>query len=266
MEFGKTLYEDFFVVVCADDRIQLDFDIGIDLAEVFNLLAQSVETNGLAASFPSNLHIGLVIQRIDRNADLRNQVREGADIFEMAAVGDDGDFHLITVRRLHNIPQTFGEHNRLATDNVQADSKNTLTAEMLTNVRKYFLYIVRIAPDFGRLVPLGKAEFAMVIACFGDMPVDDDEFFDIHKFSSQDCGEWLGDDDAGLNEIGADIAVVIASEVCECARVARRAGNDKAFFCSLCQVTQDYVLCMPSQGPSAAPEHSVAHFVDFGVI
>ena len=123
---------------------------------------------------------------------------------------------------------------------------------MLTNVRKYFLHIVRIAPNFNRLVPLGKAEFAMVIACFGDMPVDDDEFFDIHKFSSQDCGEWLGDDDAGLNEIGADIAVVIAPEVRKGARVTRRARDNKELGRPIGNVSQNGVFCVPSQGPSAA--------------
>lgn len=266
MEFGKTLYEDFVKVMLAHNGIQLDFNIGICFAEVLNLLAQSVETNGLAAAFPSNLHVGLVIQRIDGNANLRNQMRERADVFEMAAVGDDGDFHLIIVRSFHNIPQAFGEHNRLATDNVQADSKNTLTAEMLTDVRKYFLYIVRIAPNFDGLVPLGKAKFAMVIACFGDMPVDDDEFFDIHKFSSQDCGEWLGDDDAGLNEIGADIAVVIAPEVRKGARVTRRARDNKELGRPIGNVSQNGVFCVPSQGPATAFQHCVAHFVDFGVI
>jgi hypothetical protein len=248
--------------VRTDDRIQLDFDIGIDLAEVFNLLAQSVKTNGLAAAFPSNLHVGLVIQRIDRNADLRNQVREGADIFEMAAVGDDGDFHLITVRRLHNIPQAFGEHNRLATDNVQADFEDTLTAEMLTNVRKYFLYIVRIAPDFGRLVPLGKAEFAMVIACFGDMPVDDYEFFDIHKFSSQDCGEWLGDDDAGLDEICTDVMVVFAFEHLEGVTFTRCYRDNQRLAASRGFVLQDGVFAAPIEVPTTAPKEGVTEIVD----
>jgi hypothetical protein len=252
MEFGKAFDKDLVKVMLAHNCIQLDFNIGICFAEVLNLLAQSVETNGLAAAFPSNFHVGLVIQRIDGNANLRNQMRERADVFEMAAVGDDGDFHLIIVRCFHNIPQAFRGHNRLATDDVQADSKNTLTAKMLTNVRKYFLHIVRIAPNFNRLVPLGKAEFAVIVTGFGDVPVDDDEFFDIHKFSSQDCGEWLGDDDAGLDEERANVTVVVAPEVREGAWIALCGGNDKAFFGPLCQVAQDYVLCMPSQGPSAA--------------
>lgn len=249
MEFGKTLYEDFVVVVRADDRIQLDFDIGIDLAEVFNLLAQSVKTNGLAAAFPSNFHIGLVIQRIDRNADLRNQVREGADIFEMAAVGDDGDFHFVGVGCFYHIPQAFGEHNRLAADDVQADSEDTLTAEMLTDVRKYFLYIVRIAPDFGRLVPLGKAEFAMVIACFGDMPVDDDEFFDIHKFSSQDCGEWLGDDDAGLDEECTEVLVVFPFKHFESVIVARCTGHFDCLKSTFSDMFEEWVLFASYKDP-----------------
>jgi hypothetical protein len=180
MEFGKTLYENLVEVVLAYNRIQFNLDIGINLAKVLDLLAQSVETDGLSSAFPPNFHVGLMIQRVDGYPDLGNQVREGADIFEVAAVGDDGDFHLITVRCLHNIPQTFGEHNRLATDNVQADSKNTLTAEMLTNVRKYFPYIVRIAPDFGGLVPLGEAKTAAIVAGFGDVPVDDD-CLDVHN-------------------------------------------------------------------------------------
>jgi hypothetical protein len=73
-------------------------------------------------------------------------------------------------------------------------------------------------------------------------------------------------DDACLDEECADIAIVVAPEVREGAWIAWCGGNDKAFFCPLCQVAQDYVLCMPSQGPSTAPEHCVAHFVDFGVV
>ena len=42
MEFGKTLYEDFVVVVHAYNRIQLNFDIGINLADVFNFLTESL--------------------------------------------------------------------------------------------------------------------------------------------------------------------------------------------------------------------------------
>ena len=193
-------------------------------------------------------------------------MREGADIFEMAAVGDDGDFHFVGVGCFYHVPQAFRKHNGFAANDVQADSKNTLTAEMLTNVRKYFLYVVRIAPNFDGLVPLGKAEFALIVAGFGDVPVDDDEFFGIHKLSSQVCGEWLGDDDTGLDEKLAKVAVVIAPEVREGAWIAWCGGNDKAFFGPLCQVAQDYMLCMPSQGPAAAFQHCVAHFVDFGVI
>ena len=76
----------------------------------------------------------------------------------------------------------------------------------------------------------------------------------------------LSDDDAGLNEVGPDVAVIITSEVCKSSGIAWRRGDDKAFFCPFCQVAQDYVLCMPSQSPSAAFQHSVAHFVNFGVI
>jgi hypothetical protein len=129
----------------------------------------------------------------------------------MAAVGDDGDFHLIIVRCFHNIPQAFRGHNRLATDDVQSDFENSLAAKVLANVRKYFLYVVRITPNLDRFVPLGKAEFAEIVTGFGDVPVDDDKFFDIHKLSSQVCGEWLGDDDSGLDEELAKVAVVIAT-------------------------------------------------------
>jgi len=90
--------------------------------------------------------------------------------------------------------------------------RNIKITKVITDVGNYFFNICRIAPNFGGLVPFGKAEFAMVIACFGDMPVDDDEFFDIHKFSSQVCGEWLGDDDAGLDEERAKVMVVFAFE------------------------------------------------------
>jgi hypothetical protein len=51
---------------------------------------------------------------------------------------------------------------------------------MLIDIENHFFNISRIAPDFGGLVPFGKAEFAMVIACFGDMPVDDHAFIKIH--------------------------------------------------------------------------------------
>ena len=137
---------------------------------------------------------------------------------------------------------------------------------MLANVRKYFLYVVRITPNLDRFVPLGKAEFAVIVTGFGDVPVDDDKFFDIHKLSSQVCGEWLGDDDTGLDEESSDVSVVIATEVCERARVAWRGRNYKTFCSAIGQMPQNGVLCVPSQGPATASQHCVAHFVDFGVI
>ena len=91
------------------------------------------------------------------------------------------------------------------------------------------MYIVRITPNFDRLVPLGKAEVAVIVTGFGDVPVDDDKFFDIHRFSSQVCGEELGDDDAGLDEKCTKVAVVIPSEIRKGAWIARRGWNNKAF-------------------------------------
>jgi hypothetical protein len=58
--------------------------------------------------------------------------------------------------------------------------ENIKTAKMLIDIENHFFNISRIAPDFGGLVPFGKTEFAMVIACFGDMPVDDYAFIKIH--------------------------------------------------------------------------------------
>ena len=80
------------------------------------------------------------------------------------------------------------------------------------------------------------------------------------------CGECLGDDDAGLNEERTDVAVVIASEVRKSARVTRRARDNKELGRPIGNVSQNGVFCVPSQGPSAAFQHCVAHFVDFGVI
>lgn len=181
VEPGKAFNKDFVEIVAADNCIQLDLDIGINLAKVLDFLAESFETDGLAAALPPDFHVGLVIQRIDGYADLRDQVREGADVFEMAAVGDDGNFHSVFVCRLYNIPQAFREHNRLAANNVESDVEDPLTAEMFADVHDNLLHVFRIAPDFGGLVPLGEAEAAVVVAGFGDVPVDDDSL-DVHFF------------------------------------------------------------------------------------
>jgi len=180
MEFGKTLYENLVEVVLAYNRIQFNLDIGINLAKVLDLLAQSVETDGLSSAFPPNFHVGLMIQRVDGYPDLGNQVREGADIFEVAAVGDDGNIHSVFVCRLYNVPQAFGEHYRLASDNVESDVEDSLTAEMVADVHDNLSHVFGIAPDFGRLVPLGEAETAAIVAGFGDVPVDDD-CLDVHN-------------------------------------------------------------------------------------
>jgi len=266
MEFGKAFNKDLVEVMLAHNRIQLDFDIGINLAKVLNLLAQSVETNGLATAFPPDFHVGFVIHRINGYSDLRNQVREWTEIFEMATIGDDGNFHFVGVGCFYYVPQAFGKHNRLATDNVESDVEDSLTAEMVADVHDNLLHVFGIAPDFDRFVPLGKAEVAVIVAGFGDVPVDDDDFFDIHKFSSQDCCEWLDDDDAGLDEKSADVTVVIPSEVCKCSQVARRTRDNEELGRSIGNVAQDGVFCMPSQGPSSTSQHCVAHFVDFGVV
>lgn len=179
----------------------------------------------------------------------------------MTTVCDDGYFHLIIVRRLHNIPQPLGKQNRLATDDIQSDFENSLAAKVLANVRKYFLYVVRIAPDFGGLVPFGKTEFAMVIACFGDMPVDDDEFLDIHK-SSQVCGEWLGDDDTGLDEISADVVVVIASHHFVGVVVAGRTRYDERLEAALRHMPERRVRFTWNEFPTLAPDECVAEIVD----
>lgn len=183
-ELGKAFNKDLVEIEAVDNRVQLDFDIGIDLAKVLDFLAEGFEANGLATAFPSDFHVGLVIQRVDGYSDLRNQVREGADVFEVAAVGDDGDFHLIIMGHPHNVPQAFGEHNRLSTDNVEPDVVDSLTAEMLADVGENMLHVLERVPDFYGLVPLGEAEAAVIVASFGDVPVDDDEVLGIHSFSS----------------------------------------------------------------------------------
>ena len=52
----------------------------------------------------------------------------------MATIGDDRDFHFVGVGSFYHIPQSFREHNRLTTDDVQSDSEDSLTAEMIANV------------------------------------------------------------------------------------------------------------------------------------
>lgn len=115
-----------------------------------------------------------MVQRIHRNADLRNKVRKWVDVFEMAAVCDYGCFHVVFVCRFYDIPQTLGTHNWLAANNVQTYGKVALTAKVLADIGYNFFHVFRITPKFSGFVPFCKAEFAVVIACFGDMPVDDD--------------------------------------------------------------------------------------------
>ena len=128
------------------------------------------------------------------------------------------------------------------------------------------MYVVRIIPNFDRLVPLGKAEVAVIVTGFGDVPIDNDEFFDIHSFSSQVYGEELGDDDTGLNEKCAEIAVVIPPEIRKGARVAWRGWNNKAFCGTIGQMPENGMFAMPYKQPSATFKHGIAHFVDFGVV
>ena len=69
-----------------------------------------------------------------------------------------------------------------------------------------------------------------------------------------------------LDEERANVAVVIAPEVRKGASVAGRAGDDEELGRPGGQVAKDRVLPVPNERPSAAFQHGVAHFVDFGVI
>jgi hypothetical protein len=55
-----------------------------------------------------------------------------------------------------------------------------LTAKILADVGNNFFHFCWTAPNFGGFIPFCKAEFAVVIASFGDVPVDDDTLFEIH--------------------------------------------------------------------------------------
>ena len=79
-------------------------------------------------------------------------------------------------------------------------------------------------------------------------------------------GCCLGNDDAGLDEERAEVAVVIPSEIRKSARVTRRGRNYKAFCGTIGQVPQNGMLAMPHKQPSATSKQGVTHFVDFGVV
>lgn len=230
-ELGKAFNKDFVEIEAVDNRVQLDFDIGIDLAKVLDFLAEGFEANGLATAFPSDFHVGLVIQRVDGYSDLRNQVREGADVFEVAAVGDDGDLRTVFLCGLHDVPELFWLQDGFAADDVQAEALGNHGGglDVVGDTRDDVFDLVRVVPYFALLAPLGKAVLAAVVAGFGDVPVDahGDGSFGVARHNGLLLGLGLGDDNACLDEELAKVAVVIAAEVRKGARVTRRAGDDE---------------------------------------
>ena len=71
---------------------------------------------------------------------------------------------------------------------------------------------------------------------------------------------------SGLNKELADVTVVIPPEVCEGARIARSTRDNEKLGSTLCDVFQNRMLDMACDCPTPGSQHTVAHFIDFGII
>lgn len=98
---------------------------------------------------------------------------ERTNDFEMAAVGYHRNFCTAVFCCFYDFPQLVGEHNRLAANNVEAKKFGThvscfyMVCDILDNV----LDLIGVVPNLAQPVPFGKAMLAVIVACFGDVPV-----------------------------------------------------------------------------------------------
>ena len=81
-------------------------------------------------------------------------------------------------------------------------------------------------------------------------------------FFSLVCGEWLGNDDAGLDEVGANEFLVFALEHLEGVFIARRYRDNQRLVADWGDVPEDIVFASPKVIPPPAPDECVAEVVD----
>ena len=174
LELEYIIQQVLAVVVLVDDRIDLNHERGIFVADKRYLFFQVFEEEHPAVTGAPDLDVGIGIEGIDGDTDLRNHVRERADDFEVAAVGDHRDLRTVFLCDLHDVPELFWLQDGFAADDVQAEALGNHGGglDVVGDTRDDVFDLVRVGPYFALLAPLGKAVLAAVVAGFGDVPVD----------------------------------------------------------------------------------------------
>lgn len=266
LELEYIIQQVLAVVVLVDDRIDLNHERGIFVADKRYLFFQVFEEEHPAVTGAPDLDVGIGIEGIDGDTDLRNHVRERADDFEVAAVGDHRDLRTVFLCGLHDVPEFFWLQDGFAADDVQAEALGNHGGglDVVGDTRDDVFDLVRVVPYFALIAPLGKAVLAAVVAGFGDVPVDahGDGSFGVARHNGLLLGLGLGDDDARLDEERTDIVVIFALEHLEGVAVARRYRDNQRLTASWGLVLQDGMLATPIVVPATAPDEGVAEIVN----